>query len=111
MKSANDSEFDKFWAVYPKRPGANKIQTRKQWDARIKQGAFAEEMIYGAMRYAGYCTALNTEPQYIKQAATFVGPNKHYLSEWSAESKQSARKTWADRLTGKGTDDGYTIDG
>lgn len=111
MKSPEDDNFDKFWAIYPKRPGANKLQTRKQWETRLKQGAFAEEMIYGAMRYAAYCKALKTEAQYIKQAATFVGPNKHYMSEWSAVSKQNARKDWADRLTGKGADDGFIIDG
>ena len=110
MKSPNDEYFDKFWLIYPKRPGANKIQTRKQWDARIKQGAFQEEMIYGAERYRDYCKALNIDPQYIKQASTFVGPNKHYLSHWSVTTKQNQRKDWADRLTGKG-DDGFTIDG
>jgi hypothetical protein len=109
MKSSDDEDFDKFWLIYPKRPGANKLQTRKQWDARIKQGAFPEEMIYGAMRYAGYCKELKIEPQYIKQASTFIGPNKHYLSEWSAVSKQNARKSWADRLTGKDGDES-TID-
>lgn len=108
MKSPNDENFDKFWLAYPKRPGANKIQTRKQWDTRIKQGAFAEEMIYGAMRYAGYCKALKVDSQYIKQAATFVGPNKHYLSQWAIPKQQ--RQDWADRLTGKDNDDGFTID-
>lgn len=111
MKSPDDGNFDKFWLIYPKRPGANKLQTRKQWDTRIKQGAFAEEIIYGATRYAAYCKALKIEPQYIKHASTFVGPNKHYLSQWAIPSRLNARQNWADRLTGKGNDDGFTIDG
>jgi len=110
MKSLDDSDFERFWRLYPKRPGANKMQARKQWDARIKQGAFPEEILYGTKRYAYYCKALKVDSQYIKQASTFLGPNKHYLSEWAVESKQNARQNWANRLTGKGDDDGFTID-
>lgn len=74
--------FEFAWAIYPKRPGANKKETYKAWNARLKAGASVEAMTNGVKRYAAFCKAQNTEPQYIKQAATFFGPSEHYLSDW-----------------------------
>jgi hypothetical protein len=105
----DNEHFDKFWSLYPKRPGANKAQARKAWDARIKKGAFPEEILYGAERYRKYCEALKIDPIYIKQAYTFLGPNQHYLLKWEVPKTQ--RQTWADKLTGKGDEDGFIIDG
>ena len=84
---ADASLFDVAWAEYPKRPGANKSTARKAWDARIKAGVSPEVLIDGARAYAAYCTASGTEPQYIKQAATFFGPGEHYLADWTPMKK------------------------
>lgn len=103
-------DFEDFWHLYPKRPGANKAQALDQWNKRIKQGDLPEEILNGTRQYRDYCEAMKTEPQFIKQAATFIGPKKHFLCDWQPTSKGNDRKTWADRLTGKGEDDGFTID-
>lgn len=76
------AEFEEAWALYPSRPGASKAATFKAWKARLKAGATAVKMIEGAAAYAAYCKAERTEPQFIKQAATFFGPGEHYAADW-----------------------------
>lgn len=102
-----DSDFEKLWQMYPKRPGANKSQALKAWNARLKEGAGIEEMQRGVYRYGEYCKAMNVDSQYIKHAATFLGPDKHYLSDWKATNHS---KEFANRLTGKGDSDEFTLD-
>jgi hypothetical protein len=104
-------EFERFWQIYPKRPGANKTQALKAWIARLKDGVSAEEMIDGTINYANYCKAMEVDPRYVKQAATFIGPDKHFLMDWKPTGKQHANQSFADRLTGRsGGDDGFTFE-
>lgn len=106
-----DSDFDQFWRLYPKRPGANRIESEKQWVKRIKEGDLPQEILDGTKMYRAYCEALKIEPQYIKQAATFLGPKKHFQCDWTVTERKNQRQDWADKLTGKtGGDDGFTID-
>lgn len=108
-------EFEEVWHAYPKRSGANKKETYKAWNARIKSGTTLEEMADGARRYAAYCKANNTEEKYIKQPSTFFGPSEHFLSEWriirSPMSKQDSLRRTGDLLTGRAREDAtITID-
>lgn len=80
--SAYPPEFEEAWAFYPKRPGASKAATLKAWKARIKAGTQPLAMIEGAQAYASYCQAKGTEPEYIKQPATFFGPGEHFAADW-----------------------------
>lgn len=82
-KSKYTPEFELAWADYPTRPGNSKAAAFKAWAARIKAGATAAQMHEGTQRYAAYCKANGTEPQYIKQAATFYGPGEHYAADWT----------------------------
>ncbi|MFA5925198.1 MAG: YdaU family protein [Methylococcaceae bacterium] len=81
-------EFELAWAAYPSRPGANKKESFKAWNARVKSGADKNAMIEGAIRYASYCKTLGIDPQFIKQPSTFFGPGDHYSSDWRAASPQ-----------------------
>lgn len=76
-------DFEAAWSAYPARPGASKAATFKAWKARLKSGATAVQMIEGAAAYAAYCKAERTEPQFIKQAATFFGPGEHFAADWT----------------------------
>ena len=76
-------EFEEAWAAYPKRPGASKADAFKAWSARIKEGVDPAHLVGGVTRYANYCKTLGTEPNFIKQPATFFGPGRHYESDWS----------------------------
>lgn len=104
-KKNDDPDFDFFWSIYPKRPGANKTQAAKAWQARLKEGVSPEEILAGTDRYSEYCKSKDVEPQYIKQAATFIGPDKHFLSDWSGDSKAKKFDSWLNG--GKGGDDDF----
>lgn len=75
--------FEAAWATYPSRPGASKKDSRKAWDARIKDGASPSAILDGVKRYAHYCATMNIDPAYIKQPATFFGPGDHHTSDWT----------------------------
>lgn len=81
-------EFEEAWTHYPSRPGNSKADAFKAWNARLKAGATAEQMASGTKRYAAYCAAEQIEPKFIKQAATFYGPGKHYLADWTPKTPQ-----------------------
>lgn len=82
--SKYSAEFEEAWTIYPTRPGASKAATFKAWTARLKAGATALAMIEGTQKYADFCKAERTEPQFIKQPATFYGPGEHYAADWTS---------------------------
>ncbi|WP_449567066.1 DNA-binding protein [Lelliottia nimipressuralis] len=83
-KNSYTHEFEEAWTIYPKRAGGNsKADAFKAWNARVKSGVTAQDMVAGVKRYGAYLAAtgkLNTE--YVQQAATFFGPSCHYENEW-----------------------------
>lgn len=87
-----DTDFEMAWSSYPRRSGASKADSLKQWKARIKAGASSEQIIAGVRRYAAYVTARQTEDGFIKQPATFFGPGKHYESDWAVLPRGSPAK-------------------
>ncbi len=108
-KAEYPPEFEAAWQAYPDRPGDSKANAHKAWAARRKGGVTAEVLLAGAQRYAAFCVASATEPQYVKQAATFFGPGEHYLADWTPvarsqpaanQPRRDARDAW---LSGIGT--------
>lgn len=96
-------EFEAVWQAYPDRPGDSKANAHKAWAARRKAGVPVEVLLAGAQRYAAFCRASATEPQFIKQSATFFGPGEHYLTDWTPvartqpaanQSRRDARDDW-----------------
>jgi hypothetical protein len=85
---ASQGAFDVFWADYPKRAGGNpKGRARNAWNARIRDGAVPDAIIQGRNRYIAHLRAegkLGT--RYVMQAATFLGPDKRWEDEWSAQT-------------------------
>ena len=47
-------------------------------------------MLGGVIRYAAYCLANGTEPQFVKQPTTFFGPSEHYLSDWNIPAARAS---------------------
>lgn len=82
--SPDDSKFEHAWKLYPKRAGGNsKMAARKAWNARIKAGVDPDDMIDGVRRYAAYCAATQRAgTQYVRQAATFFGPDLHFEDDF-----------------------------
>lgn len=75
--------FEEAWKRYPARPNNNKPRAWQQWAARLKAGDTELQMLQGTASYAAYIVAEETPPGYIKQAATFFGPNRHYLDDFT----------------------------
>lgn len=85
--AAYPDAFEQVWGEYPTRPGASKKDAFKAWDARVKDGVDPESIRLGVARYAVYCLAVGTEPQFIKQPTTFFGPGEHYQSDWTPPAR------------------------
>lgn len=85
-KENYSNEFEQAWQAYPKRAGGNsKAAAWKAWKARIKDGVTTVAMLAGVNRYAGYVRATGSAgTQYVKQAATFFGPDRHFEETWQA---------------------------
>lgn len=77
--------FETLWATYPPRAGGNpKDKALRAYRARVGEGHKPEEILEGARRYASFVKATGKEgTEYVKQAATFLGPDKHFLEQWT----------------------------
>lgn len=100
IEEEEDISFERAWNDYPDRPGKNKQSSLKAWNARIKAGVDPEVMLQGVVAYAEYCVASRTEPGFIKQPATFFGPDQHFLSDWTAPIQTSAKRFMPGRVAG-----------
>lgn len=77
--------FDAFKAIYPKRSGDQGWpKALRAAHARITEGHDFSEFIDGAKRYAAYLEAKgDVGSEFVKQAATFLGPDKPFLLPWT----------------------------
>jgi hypothetical protein len=77
--------LDELKRVYPSRAGDQGWRrARKSISARIAEGHLPEEIIEGAKRYAAFIDATDKRgTEYVKQACTFVGPEKSFLLPWT----------------------------
>lgn len=84
-RKAADGDFEEAFQHYPKRIGGNpKSKAAKAWAARRAAGV--EPLVLGAgmRRYAAFVKATGKDgTQYVMQAATFFGPDEHYLEPWT----------------------------
>lgn len=115
-KGRYPEEFEAAWQLYPSRPGNSKADAHKAWATRVKAGVQPAALADGVRRYAAFCVANGTEPQFIKQAATFFGPGEHFSNDWKAPAtrtpaaKPSAHAGLADRNYSQGVfDDGTFV--
>jgi len=100
--TADSSEdFDTFWDHF-KALGRNdaKVKTRKAWATTLKgrPGASGHKpvkpsvLIEAARHYREYCEAEKTEPRFVKQPATFLGPDRHW-EDWKQKRKTNGNGT------------------
>jgi hypothetical protein len=73
-----------FKLAYPERAGDPKWRSAvKAASARLDEGHTTQEFIDGAKRYATFCEATGkVGTEYVKQASTFLGPDKPFLLPW-----------------------------
>ncbi len=87
------TEFTEFKEAYPERSGAQPWpRALKTIRARLKEGDTWDAILAGARRYADYCDSIDrTGTEFVLQAATFCGPDKHYLELWKPPATKSER--------------------
>lgn len=83
------ADFMRAWMAYPSRSGHSKAEAFKAWKARMADGEQPTTMQGGVTRYAAYCEVNHTEPRFVKHAATFFGPDRHYLTDWTPQKPVS----------------------
>lgn len=78
-----------FKLAYPARAGDQGWRRAvKAANARIAEGHTPEEFIEGAKRYGAHCATLGkVGTEFVKQAATFLGPDKPFLEPWTTPAK------------------------
>lgn len=99
-------EFEEFWRLKPKRAGTDdKIRAFRAWNARLKEGKHAEAIIANTLKWAAYSDATEqTGTQFVLQAATYLGPAKHYENDWRIDNGKRKFQTditddsWLDGL-------------
>lgn len=98
-KENYSNEFEQAWQAYPKRSGGNnKLSAFKAWNARIKQGVKPEKMLEGVKRYAAFMASEGKiGTSFVKQAATFFGPDKHFDEPWLVETQENKVPTRQDQ--------------
>jgi len=87
------SDFEAFWAAYPRREG--KRSAWRRWQARLRAGATADEMTAGAQTYASKIKQDGRETKFVKLAATFLGPDEHFREAVEAETQPVETIQWA----------------
>ncbi|EGK59596.1 MULTISPECIES: hypothetical protein [Enterobacter] len=101
VKSSTDYSpaFEEAWQAYPKRSGGNnKLSAFKAWNARIKQGVKPETMLEGVKRYAAFMASEGKiGTSFVKQAATFFGPDKHFDEPWLVDTQENKVPTRQDQ--------------
>jgi len=78
-----------FKLAYPPRAGDQGWRKAvRAANQRIVEGHTTAEFIAGARRYAAFCEASGkVGSEYVKQACTFLGPDKPFLLPWHAPPK------------------------
>lgn len=101
VKSSTDYSpaFEEAWQAYPKRSGGNnKLSAFKAWNARIKQGVKPKTMLEGVKRYAAFMASEGKiGTSFVKQAATFFGPDKHFDEPWLVDTQENKVPTRQDQ--------------
>jgi len=85
--AARDSGFQEFWNTYPRREAIGAAE--KAFIAAIGNGATAEEIIEGAIRYRDNCIAIRKEKRFIPHPSVWLGQRRWLDDAEEAEQVHS----------------------
>ena len=88
--------FDDFWRTFPsRRPHPNpRKPARQKFDAALKRGVSATDIIRGAENFAVYVTQERTEPKFIAQAVTWLSQERWAEYQVEPEPATPAAAGW-----------------
>ncbi len=86
LDTSDIPEFEKAKEIYPARDGGqNWAAAARAWRARLKEGYSSEQLLAGTSAYAEFVQRSGrTGTQFVKQAATFYGPDCHFMAHCDA---------------------------
>jgi hypothetical protein len=89
--------FHTVWQDYPKRAGSNSRQAAlKAYRSRVREGVSEQALLDGVRRYARFVQATGRErTEYVKQAASFFGPNRHWEEPWDVPASRGELRATA----------------
>jgi len=92
-----DEDFLSFKLEFPMRAGGQPWRlAQNTWNARIHEGIEPEVMIEGAKRYAKFIAETGKDrSEYVMQAKTFLGPEKHFLADWDVPPDAAQAERWS----------------
>ena len=81
-------KFEEAFAAMPKRHKShNRRSAEKAWNARMKEGVDPDLIIAGVKRYEAHVSQGNSAgTEFVKEAATFFGPNHHFDDAYNAST-------------------------
>lgn len=91
------AEFEQAWTSYPKRGGGNSQDgALRAFTARRRSGVQAEDLLRGVERYAAFCRVTGAEhTKFVKTAAAFFGPDRHWTEPWDPPPPTARNGTFA----------------
>lgn len=80
-------EFEALWKEYPRK--VDKGAAYKSYQARLKEGYTADELLKATKAYADHCRKEKTEEKFIKHGSTFFGPTRPFEDYLNKEEEGS----------------------
>lgn len=80
-------EFEALWKEYPRK--VDKGAAYKSYQARLKEGYTADELLKATKAFADYCRKEKTEEKFIKHGSTFFGPTRPFEDYLNKEEEGS----------------------
>ncbi len=93
-RETSNDWFLNFKLAYPERVGDyGWRKAQRAANARMAEGHTPEQFIEGAKRYAKFCKDTErTGTEFVKQAATFLGPDKPFLLPWTPPGGKNQKR-------------------
>ncbi len=85
-------QFEVFWRTYPSRgdhPNPKKAALAK-FEAALKRGVAAADIIRGAANYAAYVARDGTDPRFVAQAQTWLSPRQERWMQYQEAAGNDA---------------------
>jgi hypothetical protein len=78
LQDGANSDFERFWQIYPSRhPHPNPSKpARLKFEAAVRRGTDAADIVRGAQNYAAYVSASISDPRHIAQAQTWLNQER-----------------------------------
>ena len=117
QSNSYSADFETFWAFWISMGrGENKLGAYDKWNACLKgrngkkshAPVTEAELLAAAEHYADKCRAEGTEPRYVMQATTFLGPSQRWVDFIKVKSYVNSDAAYANKIIEEAKKNGVT---